>query len=73
MIFYFLNLVCHSYASGNTALHIVKVENGQFIYIAQDEVEKGAKRGALLALFEPQGRGTCYHKNGNIRYNRHMF
>ncbi|XP_071839543.1 uncharacterized protein [Apostichopus japonicus] len=57
------------YASGNTALHIVKVENGQFIYIAQDEVEKGAKRGALLALFEPHGRGTCYHKNGNIRLN----
>ncbi|XP_071508726.1 uncharacterized protein [Diadema antillarum] len=59
------------YPSGALAILITAVEKNQFAYYVQSDGKPEEVK--LLAVFEPNGNGTCYHSNGNIRLNLNQF
>ncbi|XP_030837443.1 uncharacterized protein LOC764814 isoform X2 [Strongylocentrotus purpuratus] len=59
------------YPSGALAILITLVEKNQFSYYVQADGKPGEAK--FLAVFEPNGKGTCYHGNGNIRLNVNQF
>ncbi|XP_070539412.1 uncharacterized protein [Ptychodera flava] len=54
------------YPSGNLAILISSVKRGQYNYVVLDDLSSNA---AMLATFDPHGKGTCYYNNGIIRLN----
>ncbi|XP_077987365.1 uncharacterized protein LOC144441971 isoform X2 [Glandiceps talaboti] len=58
------------YPSGNIAVVISSVKRGQYTYVVLDDHPDSA---AMLAIFEPHGKGTCYYNNGIIRLNMNEY
>ena len=56
----------NSYPSGRVAISVMKLEESSNLltYAVIDDTED---RPTLLALFEPDGHGCTYYKNGDIR------
>ncbi|XP_041482634.1 uncharacterized protein LOC121429592 isoform X2 [Lytechinus variegatus] len=59
------------YPSGALAILISLVEKNQFSYYVQADGKPDEAK--FLAVFEPNGSGSCYHGNGNIRLNINQF
>ena len=52
----------NSYPSGNLAIIVVREKN-QLVCIVQEDKPNNAK---IQAVFNSNGRGTCYYPNGAV-------
>ncbi|XP_006823416.1 uncharacterized protein LOC100378540 [Saccoglossus kowalevskii] len=58
------------YPSGNIAIVISSVKQGQYTYVVLEDMPNNA---SMLALFDSKGRGTCYYNSGIIRLNMNEY
>ncbi|XP_067945055.1 uncharacterized protein [Watersipora subatra] len=56
------------YPNGQLAISVSSIEPGQFTYLIYDTQSDETSEQMLLAEFEPDAVGTCYHRStGNVR------
>lgn len=64
---HFLDMIYHSYPSGLLAILVTVTAYGRVCIVFDD-----APGQPMRALFQSDGKGTCYHPNGNIWYRNSL-